>query len=216
MIRFGLRRTRHGGAIAVLEDLFARLGISRGGRREDVAVHITAGGERGKQRLVDFFDQRTQARLHDAMKLDALARRDAQRVVAVIGRQIIENTPLIGSHHAAGNAPADHHDILLASLAQITVVLLIAAVEFQELIVIIAEMIGAFIGHRGRDGAREGRNGFLNFLVMSQFYWLFFNHKLFTNVSNDYRQTRLSCQIPFGIRGTNPFYLAKNRDEFQS
>jgi hypothetical protein len=32
---------------------------------------------------------------------------------------------------------------------------------------------------------------------MREFYWLFCNHKLFTNVSNDYRLNRLALSNPF-------------------
>ena len=64
------------------------------------------------------------------MELDGLARGDAQGVVAVLGRQTVEHAPLIGRHHAAGNAGADHHDVMLAGLAQVAVVLLINAVKF--------------------------------------------------------------------------------------
>ena len=120
-------------------NLFARLRVGGRGRREDVAVHVAAGRERGEQRLVDALDHRAQIGFHDAVKLDALARGDAQRVVAVSRGEIVEHAPLLRRHHAAGNAAADHHDVFLAGLAQVAVVLLIAAVKFQELVVVLAK-----------------------------------------------------------------------------
>ena len=86
--------------------------------------------------------------------------------------------PLRRGHHATGDAPAHHHDELLADLARVAVVLLIDAVELDELLVIGGKLIAA--GRDGRsDVARERRDGGLDDFVVS---WLCLllscNHKL--------------------------------------
>src|SRR5258705_290660 len=80
-----------------------------------------------------------QAGFYDAVKLNALAGRDAQSVVAIARREIIKNSPLRRSHHAAGNTSTDHHDVFFAGLAQVAIILLVGAVKLQELIVVIRE-----------------------------------------------------------------------------
>ena len=150
MIRLGLRRERHRDFVRIGKNLFARLGVSGRGRSHDVAVHVAASRERGEQRFIDFRDERAQTGFHDAMKLDALARGDAQSVVAVFRREIVEHNPLLRRHHAAGNPPADHHDVFLAGLAQVAVVLLIGAVKFQELVVVLGEMVGVRVVQASR------------------------------------------------------------------
>ena len=162
----GLRRERQGDALAILKDLLARLGVGGRGRGEHIAVHVAARGERGEQRFVDGLDDRAQVGLEDAVELDGLARGDAHRVIAVAGRQIVEHAPLIGRHHAAGNAAADHHDVFLAGLAQVAVILLVGAVKLQELVVVLGKMIGARVVQRRGDGARERRDRGLDFLVV--------------------------------------------------
>ena len=64
-----------------------------------------------------------------------------ERVVGVLRREIVEHAPLLRRHHATGNAPTHHHDVFLAGLAQVAVVLLIAAVKLQELIIVLGEVI---------------------------------------------------------------------------
>src|SRR4051794_38785302 len=66
------------------------------------------------------------------MVLDILAGSNAQRTIADIG-QAVQCQILIGCEDAAGYADADHAGILFsASLADVTVVLLVSAVEFQN------------------------------------------------------------------------------------
>src|SRR5882724_5560864 len=100
------------------------------------------------------------------MELDALARRDPESVVAMRRGQIVEDTPLVRSHHPAGNSPPDHHDELLACLPYVAVVLLIDAVEFKELRVVIAKSVRACIGQSRADGSGQRGDGFLNGFVM--------------------------------------------------
>ena len=165
-----LQRIRHPQAIAI--DFIARPGVSGCGRREDVAIHIAASREGGEQALINLFDHQAQVRLDDAVKLDGLAGGDPQRVVAVKPREFVEHAPLVGGHHAAGNAAANHHDVFPAGRrAQIAVVLWINTVKFQELAVVARERVGARVGQRGRDGARERGNRFLNLFVVRQLTW---------------------------------------------
>lgn len=154
--------------MAVGKNLFARLGVSGRGRRENVTIYITASRERGEQRLVDLRDQRAQTRLDDAVELDALAGGDAERGVAVARGEVVKHAPLLRGHDAAGDAPTDHHDVFLAGLAEVTVVLLIRAVELQELPVVLGKMIRALVREGRGDGAREGRDRDFNFFVVRQ------------------------------------------------
>ena len=100
------------------------------------------------------------------MKLDALAGRDAQGVVAVQPGEFVENLPLMRRHHAARNTAADHHDELLAAGALVAIILLIATMELQKLVIIARKLVGRAIGQRGRNGASEERICLLDFLVM--------------------------------------------------
>ena len=84
MIRLGARLKRVGHAFAIFKNLRARLGVGGCWRRHDVAVHVAAGRKCRKHRLVDLLHERAEAGLHNAVKLYALARRDAERVVAVL------------------------------------------------------------------------------------------------------------------------------------
>ncbi|MEJ1971188.1 MAG: hypothetical protein WDM96_01265 [Lacunisphaera sp.] len=67
--------------------------------------------------------------------------RDAQGVVAVLGGQVVEHLPLVGSHHAARDAAADHDQPLLAGLAQVAIVLLIDAMELDELLIVLGKFL---------------------------------------------------------------------------
>ena len=162
--RPGRKRHRHPMGIRI--NLFARLRV--GGRRwsEHVSVHVATRRERGEQRLVDLFDQRTQIIFHDPVELDALPRGDTQGIVAILRGEVVEHAPLLRRHHAAGDAAANHHDVFLAGLAQIAVVLLIRAVKFQELVVVLGKMAGLRIGERLSNRARERRAVLLQELVV--------------------------------------------------
>jgi len=140
-------------------DGFAGLGDGGRGGRGDVAVDVAAGREGGEEGLVDFFNERAEAGLHDAVELDALAGSDAKGVVAVLGGEVVEGDPLVGRHDAAGDAAADHHDVFLAGLAEVAVVLLVNAVEFGELLFVVREAIEGRVGEGGGDGAGEGGTG---------------------------------------------------------
>jgi len=100
------------------------------------------------------------------MKLNALAGGNAQRVVAIQPGEFVENLPLMRRHDPAGNAPADHHDILFTRRALVAIILLVATVELQKLVVIPRELVGGGIRKRGRNSAGEERIGILDILVM--------------------------------------------------
>ena len=196
MVRLGLRRESHRDLVAVCENIFARLGVSRSDRREDVAIHVTTGRERGEQRLVDLRNERAQPAHHDAVKLNALARGDAECVVAVLRREVVEHAPLLRGHHAAGNAPPDHHDVFLAGLAEVAVVLLIRAVKFQELPIVIGKMIRA-AGDGGRDCTCQGGDCVLDDFVVTQFGRRFgCCHKSKQYFTNEHRLVEKSFGIP--------------------
>jgi hypothetical protein len=94
-----------------------------------------------------------------AVKLDALPRRDPQRVVAVARREVVERDPLGRRHHAARDAAADHHLEFLGGFAEVAVVLLVDAVKLDELLVILGKAVGRRVGDRGGNVAREGGDG---------------------------------------------------------
>ena len=116
-----------------------------------------------------------------------LARGDSQSVVAVIGGEFVKRLPLLRGHHAAGNAAANHHDVFLAGLAQVAVVLLIGAVKFQEFIVVLRKMIRSFVGKRRGNGARDRRDGGLDFFVVRQFGFCVIAHRRILNLTGRVR-----------------------------
>ncbi len=163
-----LRRERMRQAHAVGKDLLAGARVRGRGRGGDVAVDVAAGREGGKQRLVDVPDDRTEAGLEHPVELDALARREAQGLVAVVCREVVKHDPLRRRHHATRDPATDHHHVLLARFAEITVVLLVDPVKLEELLVILAEAIS----HRVRQGAGnvsgQGRNLLFQELVLGR------------------------------------------------
>src|SRR6185436_5249594 len=129
MISSSLRPECIGHSDTVGKYLFPSWRVGRCRRREHIAIHIATRGERGQQTLVDALDDRTQVGFKYTVELDALTGGDPQSVIAILGSKVVEDTPLGGSHHAAGNPAADHHDVFLAAFAKVAVVLLIRAVE---------------------------------------------------------------------------------------
>ena len=62
---------------------------------EHVAVDVAAGGQRIEQRGVDRLHRALHVRLDDAVELERLARRQAQRVVGVGAGDGVERQPLL-------------------------------------------------------------------------------------------------------------------------
>ena len=81
------------------------------------------------------------------MELEALARRQPQGVVCVALRDVVEGEVLVRGESAAGDLGADHHDPFLAAAllsggsAGVPVLLLIDAMELQELVLVLGEVI---------------------------------------------------------------------------
>ncbi len=100
------------------------------------------------------------------MKLNALPRRDAQRFVGIALGQFIEAKVLVSRHPAAGNLAADHEHVILAEaartprLARVTVLLLICAMELEQILVAVTEVID-FFGKVVRDAAAQETAVFL-------------------------------------------------------
>jgi hypothetical protein len=151
----------------VFENLRARRRVGRSRSRHHVAVHVAARRQGGEQGIVDPVHQLPHARLQHAVELDALARGEPQRVVAVPRRQIVEDDPLRRRHHPARNPAPHHHHVLLARLAEIAVVLLVDPVELQKLFVIRGKVILRGIGQGLRQRSPQGGIALLENLVLA-------------------------------------------------
>jgi len=125
------------------------------GGRGDVAVHVAAGGKGGGERFVDRLDQVADALLRDAVELERLARGDAQRAVGEAAGELIVHEVLRGGDDAAGLARAHHDGVFLARLALVAVILLVDAVELDELFVVPAETVGRRVRQGLADRAGE-------------------------------------------------------------
>jgi len=146
-----------------------RIGVQRGvgigqqrvGRDLDVAVDVAAGGQRVDQGGVDGLHRRLQLALDDPVELERLAGGDAQRMVAVAGGDGVQLEPLFGGDHPARGAGADHELVgrlqLLATalLAQVAVVLLVAAVVLDQGLVVLAQRAGERIGQALQQAAAQ-------------------------------------------------------------
>ena len=78
------------------------------GRLHHVAIDVAARRDAVEQRLVEPLDRRADIILDDPVKLEGLARGDADLVVAVLAREFVELEPLRGRTMPAGQADADH------------------------------------------------------------------------------------------------------------
>ncbi len=110
-----------------------------------------------------------EAGLDDAVKLEALARGDAQRVVAVLGREAVESQIMLRLDDTARQTAAHHENVLLGDLALVPVILLINAVKFQKFVVILGKTVHRGIGQSGANGAGEGRARLLKSFIARQF-----------------------------------------------
>ena len=127
--------------------------LKRGGRRHHVAVDVTAGGQGGAHGPHDRADHLLEVALTHAMHLEGLASGGPQRAVAEPVGQIIHGQKQAGGDAATGAAQPQHHlpVLLLAFLAIFAVVLLITAVEFEQLHGAITEVMGV-VGQLGGQG----------------------------------------------------------------
>ncbi len=119
---------------------------------------------------VDRLHRRLQLALDHAVELERLARGEAQRPVGVARRDRVERQPLLRGAHAAGQARADHETVgrleLLQAplLAQVAIVLLVAAVELDQLRVVFAQRAGDGIGEALDQRAAQAAAGRLDVL----------------------------------------------------
>ena len=94
------------------------------------------------------------------MELDALPAGEAQGAVGVGVGQLVQGQVLLRRHAAAGDLAADHEHVMLAQslsaagLAGVAVLLLIGAVELQQLLVLLAEMIAVLVQFLGDRAAQ--------------------------------------------------------------
>ena len=129
----------------------------RSGASHDVAFDIAAGAQRAQQTGVDPRNGFLQIAFQDAMKLNPLARRETKGAVGISAGQLVHGEILLGGEPAAGNFATHHehvvlaHAVLLAVLAGVAILLLVGAVEFEQLLVGFAKVIRVrcqFLGNR--------------------------------------------------------------------
>ena len=138
-----------------------RARFMRVGRHHHVAVDVAARGQGIDQRGIDGLHGRLELALDHAVELERLARGDAQRVVGVLRSNGIQLQPLRWSDHAARRAGADHElvgrfQLLAATLiADIAVVLLIAAVVLDQGLVGLAQRTRNRIGQAVQQAATQ-------------------------------------------------------------
>ena len=131
-----------------------------------IADHVAAGAQSGKQRGVDVGDGGLEVGLDDTVKLEALPGGDPQAAIGVSTGQRIHGQVLVGGQPSSGNLHADHALILflepalLALRRRVPVVLLVGAVEFQNLVIRLRKG-GGLIGQILDDRAAEITAAFL-------------------------------------------------------
>ena len=117
-----------------------------------VAVHVSASRDGIHRRLIDLRNRALEVRLDDAVELERLARGQLNRAVRELRGEAIRFQPLLRGGDTARHADADHEGIRLVELvltairAQVAIVLLVGAVEFQQLLVILAHRSGGKVG----------------------------------------------------------------------
>jgi hypothetical protein len=111
-------------------------------RRHQVAHDVAARAKRRQQGGVDLGDRPLELALEDAMQLDALPGRDAQGSVRVFAGEIVQIQVLSSGQATAGD-PDTHHELvlllqalLLTAGCGVSIVLLVCAVELEQLIVL--------------------------------------------------------------------------------
>src|SRR5882724_8992495 len=113
--------------------------LDRAGTGDYIAIDVAAGRDRVNERGVERGHRGFEVGLDDAVKLKRLTRREPQRSSGVVARNAVDRQPLARRAHAARQAQADHESpqwfelLEAAFLAQVAVVLLVAAVQPQQL-----------------------------------------------------------------------------------
>ena len=111
-----------------------------------VAHHVATRRERGEQRGVDAGHELSQLALVDHVVLHALSCREPELLIGEC-RHAIEREPLLAGDHATGHRCPNHARVvewqlqLGAGAADVAVVLLVDAVELQEQLGIVVEVV---------------------------------------------------------------------------
>ncbi len=161
-------------------------GVRRGGY---VAIHVAAGRQGGGEGVVDRLDERTDSLLHHAVELKGLSGRDAERAVGEAPGKVVIHQ-VLGRGDDAARLPRAHHDREdLARLALVAVILLVDAVELDELLVVAAETVGGRVGQGLPDRAGKVRFFRLEEFVLGQGLLSGFIHGdlILDNLTNDYK-----------------------------
>ncbi|SGZ31802.1 BQ5605_C042g12006 [Microbotryum silenes-dioicae] len=136
------------------------------GRAHDGSVDVTARSDGVEQHLVDLLHRGLKVGFDDAVELECLARRKLERVVTSAVGDLVNGKPLRRGAHASGQAHADHERVGgleaggLAFVADISVVLLVDAVELGQLTIGFGERTRRRVLETFLDRASEvvGRN----------------------------------------------------------
>ena len=104
-------------------------------RGDDVAVHVTAGTQRGAHVLDHCGEHGLEVLLEDTVQLEGLAGGEAHGAVAVLVGQLVHGqVQSIGD--SAARLPSAHHELIELPLAESTLlamVLLVASMELHQL-----------------------------------------------------------------------------------
>ena len=183
VIRARLRGEMVRNPLRDLEHLGVNLGKVRVRVAHDVAVHITAGGDGVHRGLVDLFDRALEVALDDTVKLKGLTRGELDGAIGKLRRHAVGLKPLRRRGNTARHADADHEGVSLVELVlaavgtQVAIVLLISAVEFQQLLIILGHRTGRHVRKPLGNRAAEVIAARLDVFVRGKF--LFFGHKNF-------------------------------------
>ena len=153
-----------------------QLGLHRVGGAEHVAVDVAGGRDRVDAAGVDNLMHVLNVRLEHAVELEGLARGQAHRAVAgVLFSELLDHQPLFRRDDAARHTRTQHDimqrlELLLGALgADVAVVLLIHAVEADQLEVVGRKATGDAVLEIGLDGATQEIALLLQALVVGEF-----------------------------------------------
>mmetsp|Transcript_69390 Transcript_69390/g.144913 ORF Transcript_69390/g.144913 Transcript_69390/m.144913 type:complete len:524 (+) Transcript_69390:798-2369(+) len=149
--------------VGVGDDLVHHLAAADGGvgGAHHVSADVAASREGVHAGSVDGPHGVLHVALHDAVQLPGLSGGDLQGAVGVLAASLVHGQPLLGGAVASRQAHADHIaegvlDAQLRSLlAQVAVVLLVGAMEFDHLRVVERNLAGGDVVQSGLQGASE-------------------------------------------------------------